>query len=169
MSRRRTAHRAEFSVRCACGNEFNTSDSHIGKQLRCRCGRVLTIARPVNEYTATAPPSVPPVTARSRERKSKAQGASAARTSKSRWPSAALWTARLAWGSLALTVFAWWMLVMKSEEWLLATLLLYGPRWPLALPLVLLVPLAVLAWPRVLQTMLPLALSALVIAWPIMG
>ena len=61
------------------------------------------------------------------------------------------------------------MLVAKSEEWLPATLLVYGPRWPLALPLVVLVPLALLAWPRILRTLAPLALSALVIAWPIMG
>lgn len=86
-----------------------------------------------------------------------------------RWPSIALWVTRLSWLYFASTILAWWMLSAKSEEWLLATLLLYGPRWPLVLPLVVLVPLTLLAWPRVLQAMMPLVLSALVVAWPIMG
>lgn len=50
MSRQRIAHRAEFSVRCACGMVYNTDDSHIGKQLKCRCGRTVAIARPTGEY-----------------------------------------------------------------------------------------------------------------------
>lgn len=82
---------------------------------------------------------------------------------------AARWVTRLAWAYFALTLVAWWALVAKSEEWLPATLLAYGPRWTIGLPLLLLVPLTVLAWPRTLRTLAPLALSALVIVWPIMG
>jgi len=40
------AHRAEFSVRCACGIEYHTSDAHVGKMLPCKCGRTVPIVRP---------------------------------------------------------------------------------------------------------------------------
>jgi vancomycin resistance protein VanJ len=33
-------------VRCACGIAYHTSDVHIGKQLACRCGRSVLVARP---------------------------------------------------------------------------------------------------------------------------
>lgn len=40
------AHRADFSVRCACGMVYNTSVAHVGRKLQCKCGRTVTIVRP---------------------------------------------------------------------------------------------------------------------------
>jgi vancomycin resistance protein VanJ len=33
-------------VRCACGIEYHTNETHIGKRLPCRCGRTVEIVRP---------------------------------------------------------------------------------------------------------------------------
>lgn len=33
-------------LRCTCGETFQADDAHIGKAVRCRCGRILQIARP---------------------------------------------------------------------------------------------------------------------------
>ena len=58
------------------------------------------------------------------------------------------------------------LLRFSGDRWWFATVLLYGPRWIYALPLTVLVPIAVLLRRRWLG---PLGLSALIIAWPIMG
>lgn len=55
MTKKPVAHRADFSVRCACGMVYNTDDSHIGKQIRCRCGKAVAVVRPADEYVATEP------------------------------------------------------------------------------------------------------------------
>ena len=49
MSPTTPAHRAEFSVRCACGIEYHTSDVHVGKMLPCKCGRRVPIIRPATK------------------------------------------------------------------------------------------------------------------------
>lgn len=53
-----------------------------------------------------------------------------------------------------------------GDRWWFATILLYGPRWIYAFPMVVFVPAAVL-WRR--QWLWPLGLSTLIIVWPIMG
>lgn len=53
-----------------------------------------------------------------------------------------------------------------GDRWWFATILLYGPRWIYAFPMVIFVPAAVL-WRR--QWLWPLGLSILIIVWPIMG
>jgi endonuclease/exonuclease/phosphatase (EEP) superfamily protein YafD len=69
-------------------------------------------------------------------------------------------------GYSLLTVVAaicvWWL----SDRWWLATTLLFGPRWVLALPLLLLVP-TVARWDRLM--LVPLGISALVVAGPVVG
>lgn len=71
------------------------------------------------------------------------------------------------WIYLALTVAACAALYLLGDRWWPASLLLFGPRWVLALPLVPLVPLALLVgrW----RLLLPLALAALIILIPLMG
>lgn len=76
------------------------------------------------------------------------------------------WTARLSWCYLVATLATWALLVVASERFLPATLLAYGPRWIVGLPLLLLFPLALLA---ARAALLPLTLSLLVVLWPIMG
>jgi endonuclease/exonuclease/phosphatase family metal-dependent hydrolase len=60
------------------------------------------------------------------------------------------------------TACLWWL----SDRWWLATTLLFGPRWLLLLPLLVLIPLAV-RWDR--PVLAPLVLSFLVVLGPVMG
>ena len=58
------------------------------------------------------------------------------------------------------------MLWSLGDRWWFATVLLYGPRWIYAIPMIVLVPGTLILRPRLLW---PLVLSALIIVWPIMG
>jgi vancomycin resistance protein VanJ len=50
----------------------------------------------------------------------------------------------LAWGYLISLVAAWALMRYQGERWWIATLMMFGPRWAFALPLLLIVPLALL-------------------------
>jgi endonuclease/exonuclease/phosphatase (EEP) superfamily protein YafD len=77
------------------------------------------------------------------------------------------WSAAACIYGYALAVFAVWLLLrFEGDRWWFATLLLYGPRWIYALPMVLLVPPALL-WRR--RWLLPLGLSLPLIVGPLMG
>lgn len=58
------------------------------------------------------------------------------------------------------------LLHLASDRWWLATLILYGPRWPCALPLAVLLPAAVLCRRRLLGL---LAAVSVVLVFPLMG
>lgn len=75
-----------------------------------------------------------------------------------------LWLATAGYLALVLlsALLLWWL----SDRWWLATTLLFGPRWVLLLPLLGLVPLAVL-WDRPL--LVPLSLAAVIALGPVMG
>lgn len=66
---------------------------------------------------------------------------------------------------LVLVLAAWILLYAGGDRWLPATLLLFGPRWLLSLPLVLLVPLS--AWCERRQLMV-LAVAAVITFGPVM-
>lgn len=164
MSRPRIAHRAEFSVRCACGITYNTDDAHVGKQIKCRCGRTLTIARPAVDLASSYSP-----TARAARRRV-ARGVQT-------WMLAALdemvgrrplrrWTARLCWAWMVVALLTWVLLITTSERFLPATLLAYGPRFVMLLPFLVLVPTALVL---VRSALLPLSVALLVVLGPIMG
>ncbi|WP_169307570.1 endonuclease/exonuclease/phosphatase family protein [Gemmatimonas aurantiaca] len=88
------------------------------------------------------------------------------RGSGSRFPRLARVVTWTCWGWLAATVAIWIGLYTLSERTLPFTMLLYGPRWVVLLPLAILVPVALIfAW----RALLPLALSAVIAAVPIMG
>ncbi len=70
------------------------------------------------------------------------------------------------WLYLALLCGLWLLIYTSGESWWFATLILFGPRWVSALPLVVLVPAAA-RWRR--RLLCPLALSAVLVVWPIMG
>ncbi|MDH4043807.1 MAG: endonuclease/exonuclease/phosphatase family protein [Gemmatimonadota bacterium] len=75
-----------------------------------------------------------------------------------------LWVATAAYLVIvAVAVGAIWLL---ADRWWLATVLLFGPRWVLALPLVFLLPAAVVVDRPLLA---PLLLATLVVAGPIIG
>lgn len=70
------------------------------------------------------------------------------------------------WLYLLFVVIVWLLLRFAAERWWLATVMLFGPRWVYGLPLLPLVAGAVLLRRRLPW---PLALGAIVVAWPIMG
>jgi endonuclease/exonuclease/phosphatase (EEP) superfamily protein YafD len=72
----------------------------------------------------------------------------------------------LSWGYVALLVSVWLLLWLESDRWWLATVLMFGPRWMLALPLAVLVPAALLLRPRLLGWSL---LGGFLVAVPIMN
>lgn len=52
--------RTMITVRCSCGETFQADDAHIGKAIRCRCGRILEI----KQASVPAPSRRPEVAAR---------------------------------------------------------------------------------------------------------
>jgi endonuclease/exonuclease/phosphatase family metal-dependent hydrolase len=60
----------------------------------------------------------------------------------------------------------WLLIQTQADRWWPATLVIFGPRWICALPLVLLVPAALGLRRRALVS---LGIGALVVAWPVMG
>ncbi len=72
----------------------------------------------------------------------------------------------ISWGYLLLVIALWLTLFIGGDRWWPATILLFGPRWFVAIPLVILLPLA--AW-RSRIMIIPLSLGALIIFGPFMG
>jgi len=72
----------------------------------------------------------------------------------------------LVWSYVALLPVAWLLLDVGGDRWWLATVMLFGPRWVYALPLIFLVPVAAI-WRR--RLLWPLAAGALAVLGPIMG
>jgi vancomycin resistance protein VanJ len=69
-------------------------------------------------------------------------------------------------GYLFLVLAVWVAVYFSGDRWWLATLILFGPRWFLALPLIILVPLAL--WKNRLQ-LITLLIGALIVFGPFMG
>ncbi len=195
MSRQRNVPGTGFSVTCVCGTVYNTDDSHVGKRLRCQCGREVAIQRPVAEplqilgaaprvsrrrHAASAPPTgwqniAESIRWRLRDMTSvwPSRVGAAVRSALHRLRAEASsrngvrrWTVRLSLAYGLCAIVAWLLLVNTSESFLPATFLAYGPRFVLLFPLVLLVPLALVSARSVL---LPLAIAAWVVVGPIMG
>jgi endonuclease/exonuclease/phosphatase (EEP) superfamily protein YafD len=76
----------------------------------------------------------------------------------------ALWIGSL--GYLTLTVFAAACVWLLADRWWIATVLLFGPRWVLALPLAVLLPAAVFLDRPLLA---PLLATTLVVLGPVIG
>jgi endonuclease/exonuclease/phosphatase (EEP) superfamily protein YafD len=70
------------------------------------------------------------------------------------------------WAYLA-AVLALWLVLQWAEEWWLATILMFSPRWVFALPLALLLPVAILLRQR--SSVVALVASVVVVGWPVMG
>ncbi len=70
------------------------------------------------------------------------------------------------WAYLAIAISLWLLLHVGDERWWLFTLLLFGPRWLTLLPIVALVPLAVVLRARLL---LPLTAASLIVAFAATG
>ncbi len=70
------------------------------------------------------------------------------------------------WGYIAVVVVVWLLLHLAGDRWWAASLLLFGPRWLGLLPLLLLVPLAIVLRRRLL---LPLAAVTVLFLFGVMG
>jgi vancomycin resistance protein VanJ len=75
--------------------------------------------------------------------------------------------ARLLWLYLAAEVVLWLLLRYGSDDWWPVTMRLFGPRWLAAVPLIVLLPAAVLARSR--RAAVLLAAAVLIVAGPITG
>ena len=191
-----SAHRTDFSVRCACGIEYHTSDEHAGRVVPCKCGRNVPLIRPAASVPADAPEES---RTHRRKRKTRRSGGAAfnhsynpssgetARAANLNWQRRPFhprsvanmfvrpivrgsWPERLAasaaWAYLVIACVAWLLLITTSEHAIPGTIIAYGPRWLALWPLVILVP-AALIFSRI--AIVPLALAALIIVVPIMG
>ena len=76
------------------------------------------------------------------------------------------WTTRLTWAWLACTVVTWMLLITTSESFLPATLLAYGPRFVLLIPILALAPFVLFSARR---AWLPLLIALVIVVGPIMG
>ena len=69
------------------------------------------------------------------------------------------------WAYLVVILVAWLML-QRADRWWPATILMFAPRWLLALPAIVLLPLAGLMRSR---SVIVVLLAGTVVAWPVMG
>jgi len=72
----------------------------------------------------------------------------------------------LTWLYVAGLVAVWMALRFGGDDWWLATLMLFGPRWVYVLPMLVLIP-AVLCVRR--RLIFPLVIGLVILLWPIMG
>ncbi len=74
--------------------------------------------------------------------------------------------ASLTWLYLAVVLSAWMILRSLGDSWWIATVMLFGPRWVIALPLVVLAPAALVSHRKLLW---PMAAIALIITILVIG
>lgn len=141
-----------LSLTCRCGRKLKVDDSVVGHSIRCRCGRVLRV-RGARQAGASHRLRHVLRGARAWARRPVREGARRS-----------LWRASVSWCVAAIVV--WPFLYGLGDRWWPATLLLFGPRWVLLLPLIALVPLALAILPRAL---VPLLGGGVVLAGPVMG
>jgi vancomycin resistance protein VanJ len=72
----------------------------------------------------------------------------------------------MSWAYFAAVLAVWAGMAAAGDRWWLATVVLFGPRWVWALPLVALAPAAAIARPRSLWVLLN---AAVVVALPVLG
>lgn len=70
------------------------------------------------------------------------------------------------WACFVFVAVTWLLLITTSESFLPATLLAYGPRWVLLIPMITLTPFVLAAARRAL---VPLAMASVIVVGPIMG
>jgi endonuclease/exonuclease/phosphatase (EEP) superfamily protein YafD len=141
-----------LTLTCRCGRKLKVDESVVGHSIRCRCGRVLRVRGAKRAGVAHE--------ARHLLRRVRSWARTPVRDGARR----SLWRASLTWCVAA--IIAWPFLHGLGDRWWPATVLLFGPRWVLLLPLVLLVPLALVILPRAL---VPLLGGGVVLAGPVMG
>jgi endonuclease/exonuclease/phosphatase (EEP) superfamily protein YafD len=166
---------ATLTIRCKCGEQFHADESTVGRRIRCRrCGRQVEVAQPKRSSetprkSAEAEPSRPRKTRESRDNTSHNKSTKATpRRPVVLMPRslAAKVIAIACWAYLAVAVLVAAMLWGLGDKAMIGTVLLFMGRWVFLLPLVLLVPAALLYHRLMLA---PLTLAALIVLGPVMG
>ena len=134
---------ARMVIQCRCGEIYQAGEKEAGGWLRCRCGRIVQVPR----STASG-------------------GARAPALQEARRATIARWLSRASWSYLAAAVIAWALLWTLSDRWWPATLLLFGPRWILLLPLIVLLSAAAVLRRSLL---VPLLAAMAILLVPVMG
>jgi endonuclease/exonuclease/phosphatase family metal-dependent hydrolase len=70
------------------------------------------------------------------------------------------------WAFAALALALWLVMRFAGDRWWVATILIFGPRWVWALPMLVVAPAALLVRPRPL---LPLLITLILLLFPVMG
>ena len=126
------------TIRCACGRTYQPKPEHAGRSIRCKCGRILPIPGGAGHLA----------------------GSGLLGRLVRRWTPWACWGWLI--GVVVCAVLFWWL---ADAHWT-ATLILYGPRWPLLLPVPVLLVAALVVDRRLL---VPVLVGVLVVLGPVMG
>lgn len=159
-----------ITIQCECGERYHAGAADVGRRLRCRkCGAMLDVAPPSSSARASEQPASGEPKTRTRRRRRRST-TSAGREGRQPLLMPRSWTSRivgwLVWTYLAavsLIAITMWTL---GDVTVVGTILLFMGRWVFLLPLLLLVPGALVMDRRMLA---PLALATLVVLGPIMG
>jgi len=151
---------SQFTITCRCGEQYHLTSESVGRRIRCECGRELEIRRKRRTRHSSAARSGAPVARRADRSESRRVVLPALSTRFARSLAVASWVYLV---TVCLIAAVMWGL---GDRWWLATILLFIGRWIFLLPLVVLVPGAVIAARRAL---VPLAIAALVVLLPVMG
>jgi vancomycin resistance protein VanJ len=76
------------------------------------------------------------------------------------------WLRFAAWVNVLLLLIVWMVMLTWGDVWWPGTLLMYGPRWVAAVPLILLL---VIARERSRRMLLPLLLAVIILLFPLLG
>jgi vancomycin resistance protein VanJ len=164
-----------FTITCRCGERFHVDERSVGRRLKCRCGRTITVRGPRRRRRNRI---------RAAGRRLKSVGAAIVQASRRRSRDAAgdrhLYSypisrveriatrtlTILTWGYLAAVCSIAVVMWTLGDRWWIATILLFMGRWIFLVPLALLIPAAILVRRRLVGV---LVLGGLVVAGPVMG
>jgi len=148
-----------IAIRCPCGKAIDVAEKHAGKKIKCRqCGLVMIVPTPAMSITRRI--------ARWIRMRSEAKSLSVKPRSIFAPGRREVILGYVAWATFAATCILALLMWQFGDVWWTMTLLLFMGRWILLLPLAALAVAAAMLRPRAL---VPIALSAIVVAGPIMG
>ncbi|MEO8337205.1 MAG: endonuclease/exonuclease/phosphatase family protein [bacterium] len=148
-----------IAIRCPCGKAIDVPEKHAGMKIKCRqCGRIMIVPTPAVPMTRRI--------ARWIRMRREAKRLSVKPRSIFAPGRREVMLGYLAWATLAATSILALLMWQYGDVWWTMTLLLFMGRWVLLLPLAALALAAVMLRRRAL---VPIALSAIVVAGPIMG
>jgi len=139
---------------------YHAEPAHAGRGIRCRCGNIITIDAVLH---AAAPPPKAQTRTRPSRRFRLPRLAYRPFTLPERSQRILRW---LCWGYPIAALLYAAVLWLGGDAWWPATILLFGPRWPVILPAPLLALAALLFRPRLFG---PVALGAVIALGPAMG